>query len=272
MFFKQEDKSNQQITRTDYSPLNPSNYTVLAKEFAEYLKKHRLHPHEILEWQDYITQGQVLPEIFKRKLTFAFSEGILRDDLLEIDDDAFTGTCGQLIFFWVRESYYSKEIVWRSPEKLTSSSKEQGVDYFEILGDPNDFNSLSFIVWEVKATDSDVSSRTNEIYRMLTKRAPRLIRGLEAQLCLDYPEDKNPVLGKFVQHLLDYWLSNAPGKRVGGAVIFGGNEIPNNVFTTFHNYFPNLTSEKSRLVMLINIPEFIEMRKELWNTIQSQMS
>ena len=271
-FFNRVDKTNQHITRVDFYPSDGTGFDLLAKEFAEHLKKHRLHPEEILQWTEYILRNEELPESFKKKLTLVFSEGILKDNLSTIDDDAFTGTCGQLIFYWLREAFYAPEIIWKSPRRITSSSKEQGIDYFELLGDPNDFDSLSFIVWEVKATDGEVSSRTSEIYRMLKNRAPRLIRGLESQLSLDYPEEQHPVLGKFVRHLLDYWLSNEKCKKVGGAVIFSGNTIPQNVFTNFHNRFPNLASEKSRQVILINIPEFADMRRELWKIIQSQMS
>lgn len=260
------------ITRVDFCPSAKCDRLTLADGFAEYLKTQRLHKAEIDEWNKYILDGVSLPENFKMKLIYSFSEGILKDDLSTIDDDALTGTCGQLIFHWLRSEYYGSQILWRSPEFLTESSKEKGIDYFEILGNQNDANSLYFIVWEIKATDVDVTTRTNEIYQMHKKRSARLIRGLEMQLSLQYPEDQFPVLGKFVQQLLDHWISDSPSKRIGGTVIFDTEHKPQDVFTTFHKQFPKLSSATSRQVILISIPDFANMRKDLWKNILQQMS
>jgi hypothetical protein len=245
---------------------------LLSQAMAEFFKTQRLHPDEIKELDDLRANGQPLGDTFAQKLRQAFAEGVLRDDLKTVDEDAFIGTCGQLIFKWIRTEYYGPEIICALPKLLTDSSKKQGIDYFEILGNPNDLSSLSFIVWEIKATDVDVASRTDEIYRMHKGRTARLLRGLELQLSQEYPTDKYPVVGTFVQRLLDHWNGNTASKHIGGSVIFDTSNNPGDVFTTFHTQFPDLYSPTCRQVLLIEIPRFRKMRKELWTHLQAQMS
>lgn len=239
---------------------------------AEYLKTQRLHPSEIIEWNEAISTGHTVGEALMQKIRLAFAEGILKEDLVTVDDDNFLGTCGQLIFRWIRNAYYGTEIVHTSPRLVTDSSKKQGVDYFEILGNPTDLSSLYFIFWEIKATDSDVKSRTDEIYAMHKNRTHRLVRGLELQLSLEYPLDKYPVLGQFVRHLLDHWLDNDSCKKLGGSVVFDTSHNPGAVFTTFSKQFPELHSAACRQVILIEVPKFWKMRKKLWNHLLTQMS
>jgi hypothetical protein len=243
-----------------------------AQALAEYFKTQRLLPEEIQEWSKLCEMGQELGDPFREKIKLAFAEGVLKDDLATIDDEALAGTCGQLLFQWVRAQYLGTEIVDALPRLLTDSSKEKGIDCFEILGDPSDSLSLYFIAWEVKATDSDVTSRTDEIYQMHKKRSPRLLRGLQMQLSLKYPQDKYPDLGMFVRRILDHWLANTPSKKIGGAVVFDTSKMPGNVFTTFHSQFPDLYAPSCRQVLLIEVPQFRKTRSKLWKHLLTQMS
>lgn len=179
---------------------------LLAKGLAGYFKMQRLFTDEIEKWNESIETGRPVERELLRKIKFALAEGVLKGDLETIDEDAYIGTCGQLIFKWIRAQYYGDKVLYSIPRLLTDSSKKQGADYFEILGDPTEPDSLYFIVWEIKATDTDVATRTDEIYQMHKKRTPRLLRGLEVQLSLEYPEDEYPVMGKFVRHLLDHGM------------------------------------------------------------------
>jgi hypothetical protein len=265
------------ITRTDfriarYHRRRLVRGRLLARALAEYFKTQRLYPQEIEEWDNLLSDGQPFDEALAKKITCAFAEGVLKDDLKTVDEDAFIGTCGQLIFKWIRTQYYGTEIIYASPRLLTDSSKKQGIDYFEILGNPTDLSSLYFIVWEVKATDSDVASRTDEIYRMHRNRTPRLLRGLQIELSLEYPEDKCPVLGTFARQILDHWGANTASKRIGGAVVFDTTNNPGHIFTTFHTQFPGLHSADCRQVILIEVPRFRKTRRELWTYLQAQMS
>lgn len=243
-----------------------------AKALAEYLKTQRLLPDEIDKCNKALEAKTKLDAKFRENIKLAFAEGILKDDLFTVDDDALTGTCGQVVFQWIREEFFEDKIILGLPFVVTGSSKEKGIDRFEILGDPNNYASLYFIVWEVKATDFEVNSRTDEIYQMHKKRSPRLLRGVQMTLSLEYPRDKYPVLGEFVRHLMDDWLTNAPTKRIGGAVIFDTTKYPGNVFTTFHVQFPDLFSAECRQVMLIEVPQFKKTRKKLWKHLADQIS
>jgi len=264
------------ITRTDFRITRRCRRQLkdtrgVAHALADYFKTQRLLPQEIEQWNKSLSSNSPLEETLAQKIRWALAEGVLRDDLLTVDEDAFIGTCGQLLFKWVRSQYYAGEILYSSPKLLTDSSKKQGIDCFEILGDSTDISSLNFIVWEVKATDDDVASRTNEIYAMHKNRTPRLLRGLQLQLCLEYPEDKYPVIGTFVQQILDHWQNNTVCKRLGGAVIFDTTANPRAVFTTFHTQFPELHSSICRQVILIEVPKFRRTRRNLWKYLQSQI-
>jgi hypothetical protein len=245
---------------------------LISQALAEYFKTQRLHPEEIEEWDKFLSTDNPLDRDFVTKIKLAFAEGVLKDDLQTIDEDAFIGTCGQLLFQWIRAEFYGKEIIHTSPKLVTDSSKKQGIDYFEILGDPGDPSSLYFIVWEIKATDSQVASRTDEIYQMHKRRSGRLLRGLELSLSLEYPTDQYPVLGDFVRKLLDHWQNNTESKRIGGCVVFDTSNNPGEVFTTFHTHFSELNSSECRQVILIEIPKFKKMRKKLWTYLLTQMS
>jgi hypothetical protein len=262
-------RDNPYISRTDFRIARHYKRKLrrgypLAQALAEFFKTQRLHPIEIEEWDKSVATGDLLDDAFAKKVKYTFAEGVLKDDLNTIDEDAFIGTCGQLIFKWIRTHYYGAEIIYTSPKLLTDSSKKQGIDCFEILGNPTDPSSLYFIVWEVKATDSDVGGRTNEIYRMHRNRTPRLLRGLQLELSLEYPEDEYPVLGIFARRILDHWLANTACKRIGGVVVFDTTNNPGNVFTTFHTQFPELHSAECRQVILIEVPRFQKTRRKLW--------
>ena len=265
-------RSHPDMVRIDFSTAPLCNKAMLARGLAEYFKTQRLHPQEIEEWDRALLSGQPLSDIFIQKIRLSFAEGVLKDDLQTVDEDALTGTCGQLIFRWIRNQFFGDEIIYASPKILTDSSTEHGIDYFEILGNPLDQASLYFVVWEIKATDRDVTTRTNEIYQMHKKRSPRLLRGLELQLSLEYPKDEYPVLGTFVQQLLDHWLQDTPAKRIGGAVVFDAGNHPGEVFTTFRRQFPNLHSSACRQAILVEIPDFPQTRRELWTYLQAQIS
>lgn len=268
--------AHQHITRTDFRIAKRyrrqfRDIRILAHALAEYFKTQRLLPQEIEQWNESLASKSPLEETLAQKIRWALAEGVLGDDLSSVDEEAFIGTCGQLLFKWVRSQYYGNEIIYSSPRLLTDSSKKQGIDCFEILGDPVDMASLYFVVWEIKATDHDVSSRTNEIYHMHKKRTPRLLRGLQLQLCLEYPEDKYPILGSFVQRILDYWQINSACKCLGGAMVFDTTSNPGAVFTTFHTQFPELHSSKCRQVILVEVPKFRRTRQELWKYLEPQI-
>ena len=268
--FRKNDQADLNITRTDFHVADPCDLVELAQGFAEYLKFQRLHPPEINQWREVILAGTKLDPLLAQKITLALAEGILKSDLKTIDDDAMKGTIGQLVFHWIRTQYYGAEILYRYPELLTDSSKRQGLDYFEILGDPADVNTLYFIVWEVKATDAGVSTRTNEIYGMHRNRSMRLLRGLEMQISLQYPE--TTAVGKFARQLLDHWIANNACKRLGGAVVVDESNFPQQAFVTFHQQFPELHSRAARQIILVGIPHFSTMRSQMWTYLQSQMS
>lgn len=198
--FTKIDHSEPNINRVDFHATDSIDQYQLGEGFAEYLKTQRLYPDEINEWDKAISKRDKLNPLLQRKVVLALAEGVLKDDLKTIDEDALTGTCGQLIFHWIRAQFYGNEILYRYPELLTDSSKRQGIDYFEIIGNPHDESTLCFVIWEVKATDSDVSTRTNEIYKMHRRRSLRLLRGLGLQISLQYPE--TTVLGRFARQLL----------------------------------------------------------------------
>lgn len=97
---------------------------------VEFFKTQRLHPDEIKEWDYLRASGQPLGDTFAQKLRQAFAEGILRDDLKTVDEEAFIGTCGQLIFKWIRTEYYGSEVICALPashkHKWYSSRPDNG--------------------------------------------------------------------------------------------------------------------------------------------------
>jgi hypothetical protein len=239
---------------------------------AEYLKTHRLLPQEVQAIEQAQATGQPLSQAMAQRIRLVLAEGILGPDLKTVDDDALKGTLGQLLFRWIREEFNGSEILHVCPARLTETSKAGGIDHFELLGDPALESSLRFIVWEVKATDSAVSGRIADIYKFHKGRVARLLRGLQFELSEQYPVESQPVLGRFVQHLLDHWLNDDPCKGIGGAVIYDSSHRPGNVFTAFHTQFPNLASSQCRQVILVEVPRFRKTRRKLWTYLKRQIS
>jgi hypothetical protein len=267
-------RDDEYMTRSDFLVVKHHRRHLFRRRFlsralAEHIKKQRLLQEEIEQLDNLQQSGQTIDAEFSERLKWSLAEGILKDDLKTVDEDALLGTCGQLMVMWIRSQFYGSQIIYSSPKLLTDSSTDKGIDYFEILGDPSDANSLRFIIWEIKATDGKISSRTDEIYQMHKKRTPRLIRGLQVQLSSEYPEDT--IMGQFVRHLLEHWQSNTSAKCIGGAVVYDTTQNPGNVFTTFYTQFPFLYSAKNRQVILIEIPKFKKIRKNLWNHLKTQI-
>lgn len=266
-FTAQEIQNNYNIIRRDYNYDTTKQTIELANSLSNYFKTQRLTPNELTQLRQDLQNGNSLEENFKISLREAFAEGLLANNNTDRDEDAYLGTISQVVFKWIRESFFGENIVDSIPHLLTDSSKEKGIDYFEIIGNANDVDSLYFIVWEIKGTDQEVSSRTNEIYEQHKGRSRRLIRGLQTQLTDQYQREGRPMLSTFASHLMDYWLDDSPKKKLGGSIVHGMVNQPNIAFSTFQEHFPNLPDSSCRQVCLVQIPSFETLRKQVWDFI-----
>lgn len=239
---------------------------------VDYFEFQRLMPEEIERLDRFVQEGQRPKGVFRQKLLLAFAEGILGEDFQKLDEDAYLGTFSETVFKWIRESFLDTQIVDCEPRFVTGSSKMQGIDCFEILGNKNDIDSLYFIFWEVKGTDGEVKNRTNEIYNQHKKRTGRLLRNLQKKLADQYEREKEPVLCQFVSYLMDHWLTNSPQKHLGGCVLYSAAHQPGVVFSTFAKHFPDLADCSCRQVCLIQIPQFCKVRSKILELIWDRIS
>jgi hypothetical protein len=255
-----------EIDRTDYvfvqeaNPWEDECLFAFASAVGAYFKTQRLTPEEIAEWDQLVAEGNRPDGSFRQALQDAFAEGIVGQDGRTVDEDAYLGTFAQLVFKWIRETFFGDQIVECIPRLLTDSSKGKGIDYLEILGSEDDLDSLYFIIWEIKGTDGDVSSRIDEIYRQHKKRSRRLLRGLQTQLSDRYEREGKQVLRQFASHLMAYWFTDRPQKRLGGCVVHDATRQPGTVFSTFCQQFPELADRSCRQVSLVQVPRFREVR------------
>lgn len=242
--------------------------TAFLDAIVNYIKTQRLFPNEI-EQLDQLLQEAKKPEgVFRQELLLAFAEGLLTEDFRPLDNDNYLGTFGEAFFKWVRESFLGNQILHCQPKFATGSSTTQGVDYFEIIGDKDDLDSLYFIFWEIKGTDGKVSSRTDEIYQQHKKRTGRLVRGLQKKLLDQFERENESVLCQFTSYLMDYWLKkDAPQRRLGGCVVYSIENQPDRVFTTFSKQLPDLADKSCRPVCLIAIPHFSQVRAKVLDLI-----
>lgn len=266
-----------EIERTDYvflqevDLLEDERLSAFASDVGDYFKTQRLTPEEIAQWDRLVEEGTRPGGNFRQSLLDAFAEGIVGKDGTTVDEDAYLGTFAQLVFMWIRQSFFGDQLVECIPQLLTDSSKGKGIDYFEILGTEGNLDSLNFVIWEVKGTDGDVSGRVNEIYRQHKSRSRRLLRGLQTQLSDRYRREERVVLRQFASRLMDYWLTNSPQKRLGGCVVHDATRQPGVVFSTFSQQFPELADRSCRQVSLVQVPRFIEVRAKVLELLWTRL-
>jgi hypothetical protein len=269
---------NINIDRVDYDFEGDSideihqSFEQFTYSFCSYIMLHRLTSTEIMELKKILDGVKEKDDQFMANVQEAFKEGILGNDGKTIDPDAYLGTFSQILFKYLREYYHNHEIVYCEPELMTDSSKEKGIDYFEIIGDETDFSSLHFIVWEIKGTDRKVSSRTGEIYEQHLKRSYRLLRGLQTQLDNKFSREGRTSLMKFSSHLMDFWIKDSSQKKIGGCVVFDTSQHSDEVFTTFHTKFPSLADCTCRKVVLVKVPSFEILRTKVFELLWSQIT
>ena len=271
-FQQQEIDNNFGIKRTDYIfTQNIETFDDIPVAFLDaivnYIKTQRLLPNEIEQLSQLLQEAKKPEGKFRQKLLLAFAEGLLTEDFQPLDDDDYLGTFGETFFKWIRESFLGDKVLYCAPEFATGSSTTQGVDYFEIVGDKNDLDSLYFVFWEIKGTDREVKSRSNEIYQQHKKRTGRLLRGLQRKLPDQYERENEPILRQFTSYLMDYWVNNGPQKRLGGCVVYSIENQPGRVFTTFSKQLPDLADKSCRPVCLIAIPHFSQVRAKVLELI-----
>lgn len=241
--------------------------TTFLDAIVNYIETQRLLPNEIKQLDQLLLEAKKPEGDFRQKLLLAFAEGLLTEAFQPLDDDDYLGTFGETFFKWIRESFLGDKILYCYPEFATGSSTTQGVDYFEIVGDKNDLDSLYFVFWEIKGTDKEIKSRSNEIYQQHKKRTGRLLRGLQRKLPDQYERENEPILRQFASYLMDYWVNNGPQKRLGGCVVYSIENQPGRVFTTFSKQFPDLDDKSCRPVCLIAIPYFNQVRAKVLDLI-----
>jgi len=260
------------IERTDYVFIQEVDTfddipIAFLEAIVDYFKSQRLMPEEIKQLDRVLQEGKRPEGDLRQRLLLAFAEGLFDENFQPVGEDDYLGTFGEAIFKWIRESFLDGQILYCEPRYATGASTKQGIDYFEILGNKSDIDSIYFIFWEIKATDRAVTTRSNEIYTQHKSRTARLLRGFQKKLVDQYEADQEATLHRFCSYLMDYWLNNSPQKRLGGCVVHSAANQPGVVFSTFVDHFPNLAGSCCRQVCLIEIPKFGEVRAKVLELI-----
>jgi hypothetical protein len=87
-----------------------------------------------------------------------------------------------------------------------------------------------------------------------------------------YEKEAKPVLKEFVSYLMDYWLNNAPQKRLGGCVVHGAKNQPEVAFSKFAEHFPDLANDSCRQVCLVKVPHFNMVRDKVLSLIWDRIA
>lgn len=181
------------------------------------------------------------------------------------NDDDLKGLIGEhLLPFYHKD----KSLLYEYGPK-SNSSKEPGIDYIVFL---KEYDNIIFIVWEIKTTENEVSTRVSEInnFFSLNGSFDENIYSSIKEIQNNNINSSNQEFKDFINCMDKYILENSFCFKIGGCVISCQNNLTKDTFKSFASVRPSLVKEQ-RIVKIIIFEMFHKLIQELkdkvWNKL-----
>ena len=274
--------TNLNIVRYDLvlkNGISPSEYQCLIDELCLVIARLRLGKDYPL-WLVYWKNSDPIPSELKLRFQDVFWKGFVstrasRKAALVFDKTALQGYIGELILYII-QSQLNKTRISSCPEKPKPYSKTEGIDSLEIAGSLDDPPSLHYIVWECKATTDAayLSNNESKIYSQHLYETQKSFA--ETVDDLDHRFKSHPVLGPFIDGMVDDFYQNPPTikKRFGGCVVLSPNTTTHpNAFSGFRDKFLDKLADfpecrQARLCYVSDLDDIVEkVRSGIWTKL-----
>jgi hypothetical protein len=270
--FVQEHSNNQgTFTRTHYK-LTAQCYE--SSEFAEALAVYFVQnwmnialPQMLQVWKQW--DGATDEE---KRDYFAYLESSLltHGKLLDNPDkgEGHTGpiaTFGETILRWLRQHFAPTQLLVEPP--VPQPAGDGKIDFIEITGFPGDYASMAVRLWEVKATDSQVSYQNSKVYTQLDdypKRFYYLANHIGARC-----NTNDVALKKFMRDMAPIVRNHRPQAHYGVFVTYDENITQKISFVPdLHNHPRGCKgSPHTHTLAMLAIPDFRQVRLSVWRAL-----
>lgn len=177
------------------------------------------------------------------------------------------GAFSETMLRWLQASFGPTQLL---VEPRKSKATEDGkIDFIEITGLQNNYSSLKVTLWEVKSSDSQISSHNTNVYQQITDYRLRFL-SIAACLSESYEGDDRALktfLGKMGRRA---WEKHQC-VHYGVFVTYDSSvKQTNNMTPNLHKYpkgHPAQSKEVCHHLALLLIPDFRDIRLEVWKSL-----
>lgn len=177
------------------------------------------------------------------------------------------GAFSETMLRWLRASFGpTQQLVEPLKSKETADGK---IDFIEVTGIQNDYDSLKVTLWEVKSSDKQISHHNTTVYQQIEDYRLRFL-SIAACLSESY-EGTDVALRKFLGKMGRMAWDKHHGVHYGVFVTYDSNvrqEV--NMTPNLHKYpkgHPSQSKEICHHLALLLIPSFRDIRLEVWKNL-----
>jgi hypothetical protein len=177
------------------------------------------------------------------------------------------GTHGEMIMNLYIQDYLSPLL--QLPRKAKCSTGTDS-DFVSIIGNKEDYNSLTFKVWECKSSDED-NLNSSKIYTQLGRRLSRVSGTVAKMFIEEYKHEINleegTALGKFIYDIPNIIRENRKNLHRNVFLVVG--KMPTGeILRDFEKKFQYFSDPGNRNIVLIYIPNHQELRHKIWKLLK----
>ena len=227
--------------------------------------------HEIwLHWNDVSQEDK---EFYRAQWEHLLSNGVLIDDPSmqspppRSRHTAPIGAFSETMLRWFRENFEPAQLL---VEPLKSMPTEDGkIDLIEITGSRGDYASFKVTLWEVKSSDSQISSHNSNVYQQLDDYRLRFLRAAYS-LSESYTGD-DKAFKRFLSQMGKMAWKKDPSIHYAVFVTYDSNVIQKRNFVpTIHKHpsnHPSTSKDVCHHLVLLLAPDFRSLRLEVWQSL-----
>jgi len=151
------------------------------------------------------------------------------------------------------------------------SSKEPGIDYIVFFEEKNGSFDYKFIVWEIKTTQNEVSTRVSEINEFFNCNGS-FDENIDSSI-REIQQDNNITninFKKFITNLSLYIINNESCFNIGGCIISSKTNCTKDTFKSFQERRVELSKDQRHVIIIIfeELEKLITSLKEnSWNKL-----
>lgn len=216
------------------------------------------------------TPKQWMQKLLNHETIESEEKDYLKNSLRRIfnDDEHLKGLIGEYILGF-EYNYLNPLHLWSYGPKSRSSA-EAGIDYIVFLGSQDDYQSITFIVWEAKTTELSATKRASEIYDFFSKDGS-LQENIDCEISMIqqiYENKPESNLKNVIKNMQLLVINEDKKFNIGACAILCKNvNLTEHTFGSFEKCFPTLSKEQRlvKFVLFKSLDQILErLKNEIW--------